>query len=83
MLELETPYSLTLSISLGVQELYDPSIWGKQSFYEELAKVQKEDMERREKERKERTKVSRTLREGTHQGKPYTERGNTLRRAER
>ncbi|XP_043241738.1 SAP30-binding protein-like isoform X2 [Amphibalanus amphitrite] len=38
-------------------ELYDPSIWGKQSYYEELAKVQKEDMERREKERKERTKV--------------------------
>lgn len=38
-------------------ELYDPSIWGKQSYYEDLAKVQKEDMERREKERKERTKV--------------------------
>lgn len=38
-------------------ELYDPTIWGEQSFYEELAKVQKEDMERREKERKERTKV--------------------------
>ncbi|XP_037073046.1 SAP30-binding protein-like [Pollicipes pollicipes] len=38
-------------------ELYDPSIWGKQSYYDDLARVQKEDMERREKERKERTKV--------------------------
>jgi len=38
-------------------ELYDPTIWGKQSYYDELARVQKEDMERREKERKERTKV--------------------------
>ena len=63
----------------GSQELYDPSIWGKQSFYEELAKVQKEDMERREKERKERTKVSQTRSEGTHQGEPNTERRNAPR----
>ncbi|KAF2363690.1 SAP30-binding protein [Trinorchestia longiramus] len=37
--------------------LYDPHCWGKESFYEELARVQKEEMEKREKERKERTKV--------------------------
>lgn len=38
-------------------ELYDPSIWGKESFYDELAKAQKIEMDKREKERKERTKV--------------------------
>lgn len=38
-------------------ELYDPSIWGKESFYDALDKAQKADMEKREKERKERTKV--------------------------
>ncbi|XP_018015339.1 SAP30-binding protein [Hyalella azteca] len=37
--------------------LYDPHCWGKESFYEELARIQKEEMEKREKERKERTKV--------------------------
>uniref|UniRef100_A0A6A7G6J2 SAP30-binding protein-like n=2 Tax=Hirondellea gigas TaxID=1518452 RepID=A0A6A7G6J2_9CRUS len=37
--------------------LYDPHCWGKESYYEELARVQKEEMEKREKERKERTKV--------------------------
>lgn len=36
---------------------YDPSKWGKESFYEELARVQKVEMDRREKEKKERTKV--------------------------
>lgn len=39
-------------------EIYDPLMWGKESFYEELAKVQKAEMDRREKERKEKTKVS-------------------------
>ncbi|XP_052801067.1 SAP30-binding protein-like [Mya arenaria] len=38
-------------------ELYDPSIWGKESFYDALDKAQKQDMEKREKEKKERTKV--------------------------
>ncbi|XP_076068216.1 uncharacterized protein LOC143040721 isoform X2 [Oratosquilla oratoria] len=38
-------------------DMFDPHCWGKESYYEELAKVQKEEMERREKERKERTKV--------------------------
>jgi len=38
--------------------LYDPLRWGKESFYEELGRVQKEDMEKRQKERKEKTKVS-------------------------
>jgi len=33
-------------------EIYDPLRWGKESFYEELAKVQKVEMEKREKERK-------------------------------
>lgn len=39
-------------------EIYDPIRWGPESFYEELAKVQKTEMDRREKERKEKTKVS-------------------------
>ena len=38
-------------------ELYNPSIWGKESYYDALAKVQLEDMEKREKERRERTKI--------------------------
>ncbi|XP_053384836.1 SAP30-binding protein-like isoform X2 [Mercenaria mercenaria] len=38
-------------------ELYDPSIWGKESFYDALDKAQKLDKEKRDKERKERTKV--------------------------
>lgn len=40
--------------------LYDPLRWGKESFYEELGRLQKEDMEKRQKERKEKTKVSST-----------------------
>lgn len=38
-------------------QMYDPFRWGKESYYEELAKVQKAEMDRREKERKEKTKV--------------------------
>ncbi|CAL1546073.1 unnamed protein product [Lymnaea stagnalis] len=38
-------------------EIYDPHIWGKESFYDELDKIQRKDMERREKEKKERTKI--------------------------
>lgn len=38
-------------------DVYDPSKWNKESYYEELAKVQKVEMDRREKEKKERTKV--------------------------
>merc|ERR1712004_540702 len=38
-------------------ELFDPSIWGPESFYDELAKAQKVEMDKREKERKERTKI--------------------------
>ncbi|EEB15663.1 SAP30-binding protein, putative [Pediculus humanus corporis] len=37
--------------------VYDPLKWGKESFYEELAKTQKIEMDKREKEKKERTKV--------------------------
>jgi len=39
------------------QELYDPHWWGKESYYEELSKAQKLEMDRREKERRERTKI--------------------------
>ncbi|CAF3022521.1 unnamed protein product [Rotaria socialis] len=39
------------------QELYDPHWWGKESYYEELSKAQKLEIDRREKERKERTKI--------------------------
>ena len=39
-------------------EIYDPLKWGKESYYDELAKVQKAEMEKREKERKEKTKVN-------------------------
>jgi len=39
-------------------ELYDPHWWGKESYYEELGKAQKLEMDRREKERRERTKIS-------------------------
>ncbi|KDR16701.1 SAP30-binding protein [Zootermopsis nevadensis] len=38
-------------------QTYDPLRWGKESFYEELARVQKTEMDRREKERKDKTKV--------------------------
>ncbi|XP_041984577.1 SAP30-binding protein [Aricia agestis] len=35
-------------------EIYDPLRWGKESYYDELARVQKVEMDRREKERKEK-----------------------------
>jgi len=38
-------------------ELYDPHWWGKESYYEELGKAQKLEMDRREKERRDRTKI--------------------------
>ena len=38
--------------------MFDPHCWGKESYYDELARVQKEEMDRREKERKDKTKVS-------------------------
>lgn len=38
-------------------EIYDPLMWGKESYYESLAKAQKDDADRREKEKKEKTKV--------------------------
>lgn len=37
--------------------MYDPFRWGKESFYDELGKVQKAEMDKREKEKKEKTKV--------------------------
>lgn len=39
-------------------QLYDPLRWGKESFYEELGRLQKNDFERRQRERKDRTRVS-------------------------
>ncbi|KAI9559054.1 transcriptiol regulator protein HCNGP-like [Daphnia sinensis] len=38
--------------------LYDPYQWGEESFYENLSKVQREEMEKREKERREPPKKS-------------------------
>jgi len=38
-------------------EIYNPQQWGPESYYEELARLQKEDMDRKERERRERTKV--------------------------
>ncbi|XP_052743915.1 SAP30-binding protein-like [Bicyclus anynana] len=35
-------------------EIYDPFRWGKESYYDELAKVQKAEMEKREKEKKDK-----------------------------
>lgn len=35
-------------------EIYDPLKWGKESYYEELGKVQKVEMDRREKEKKDK-----------------------------
>ena len=43
------------AIDFLFQDVYNPHMWGKKSFYDELDKAQKKDMERREKERK--TKV--------------------------
>ncbi|XP_045595044.1 SAP30-binding protein [Procambarus clarkii] len=38
-------------------DMFDPHSWGKESYYDELARVQKEEMDKREKERKDKTKV--------------------------
>lgn len=38
-------------------QIYDPLKWDRSSYYDELAKRQKADMEQREKERRERTKI--------------------------
>ncbi len=38
--------------------IYDPFRWGKESYYDELAQVQKAEMEKREKEKKEKKKVT-------------------------
>ncbi|CAB3257965.1 unnamed protein product [Arctia plantaginis] len=35
-------------------EIYDPLKWGKESYYDELSRVQKLEMDRREKEKKEK-----------------------------
>lgn len=42
-------------------EIYDPLQWGAESFYEELAKTQKVDMDKREKDRKDNSKVELAL----------------------
>lgn len=39
------------------KEMYDPHVWEESSYYEALAKAQREDMAKREKEKKEKTKV--------------------------
>lgn len=42
-------------------EIYDPLQWGAESYYEELAKAQKIEMDRREKEKKDTSKVDLAL----------------------
>ena len=37
--------------------LYNPSIWGTGSYFDELSQLQKKEMDKREKERKDRTKI--------------------------
>ncbi len=37
--------------------MYNPSFFGKESYYDELARLQKIEMEKLEKQRRERTKV--------------------------
>ncbi|CAL8072778.1 unnamed protein product [Orchesella dallaii] len=68
------------------RDIYDPHIWDESSYYDELAKGQKAEMERREKERKERTKVEfvsgtvkKTIASGSSSGAP-TE-GETKRKS--
>ena len=36
---------------------FDAHIWDKESYYDNLARVQKEEMDKKERERKEKTKV--------------------------
>ncbi|XP_046330092.2 SAP30-binding protein-like isoform X3 [Haliotis cracherodii] len=38
-------------------DIFNPQMWTKESFYDELDKTQKKEMEKREKERKDRTKI--------------------------
>ncbi|XP_013410616.1 SAP30-binding protein [Lingula anatina] len=38
-------------------DIFDPHFWGKESYYDELAKVQKVEMDKKEREKKEKTKV--------------------------
>jgi len=37
--------------------IYDPYQWSKESYYENLSRIQREEMEKRDKERRDRTKV--------------------------
>lgn len=46
-------------------KIYDPLRWGKESYYEELAKVQKQEMDKREKERKTKVEVVSGMRKAT------------------
>ncbi|XP_025017214.1 SAP30-binding protein isoform X3 [Tetranychus urticae] len=39
------------------KDIYDPHCWGPEAYYDELARKQKEEMDKKEKERKDRTKV--------------------------
>lgn len=53
-------FALYLVILLGTNyppSIYDPLKWSKESYYEELAKVQKSEMEKKEKERKSKVEV--------------------------
>ncbi|CAF0944120.1 unnamed protein product [Didymodactylos carnosus] len=55
--DIKIPPEPTKTCSAKLEELYDPHWWGKDSYYDELGKAQKLEMEKREKERKDRTKI--------------------------
>lgn len=46
-----------LKLIFRSQSIYNPKQWSEESYYENLSKVQREEMDRREKERRDRTKV--------------------------
>lgn len=49
-------------------EIYDPTLMGPESYYDELAKIQKVEMDKREKEKKDRTKIEFVM--GTKKAEP-------------
>lgn len=60
-------------------KVYDPLKWGKESFYEELARVQKTEMDKREKEKKDKTKVEFVM--GTKKGSGVAEDDSKKRKS--
>ncbi|ESO97465.1 hypothetical protein LOTGIDRAFT_159498 [Lottia gigantea] len=52
-------------------EIYNPYLWSKESYYDELDKVQKKEMEKREKDRKDKTKVNDKKRKSKWDSAPH------------